>query len=165
MSTVALSEYDARWPLQFEALAASIHRALGATALTLDHVGSTSVPGLAAKPVIDVALTVPSSAAEAGYGPQLEAIGYTLRVREPNWYEHRMYAHYEPSVNLHVFSQGCPEAERMRVFRDWLRTNATDRALYEQVKRSLAAKDWRCVQDYADAKSDVVREILQRAQA
>ncbi len=124
--------------------------------------GSTSVPGLAAKPVIDILLVVANSAGESAYAAALDAAGYSLRVREPDWYEHRLFR--KADTNLHVFSEGCVEIERMLMFRDWLRAHPGDRALYEGVKRTLAHKDWPSVDDYARAKTAVVEEILKRAQ-
>jgi GrpB-like predicted nucleotidyltransferase (UPF0157 family) len=97
--------------------------------------------------------------------PLLEAIGYVLRIREPDWYEHRLLRGFDPPVNLHVFNLGCEELERTVRFRDWLRTHDADRALYAQAKRDLAAKQWKYVQNYADAKSDVIKEILARAES
>ena len=95
--------------------------------------------------------------------PALEAEGYALRIREPEWYEHRVLKKTEPKVNLHVFPAGCEEIDRMLAFRDHLRTNEADRKLYARTKRELAAKEWKYVQNYADAKSEIVQEILQRA--
>jgi GrpB-like predicted nucleotidyltransferase (UPF0157 family) len=108
---------------------------------------------------------VPDSSNEDDYVPALEAEGYLLRIREPDWYEHRMLRKTDPSVNLHVFSADCPEINRMLAFRDHLRTNEADHQLYERTKRELAAREWAYVQDYADAKSDVVEEIIARAVA
>lgn len=161
---VVLAGYDPEWPKWFERAEEQIRGALGDKVLRLDHVGSTSVPGLAAKPLIDVNLVVADTTDEEGYVPQLEAAGYVLRVREPDWYEHRMLRGTDPPVNLHVFPPGCEEVERMLVFRDHLRTSAADRELYERTKRELAAQEWKYVQNYADAKSEVVQEILGRAQ-
>jgi len=162
---ITLSPYDPAWPAQFEAEAARIRAALGAEVLQLEHTGSTSVPGLAAKPIIDIALVVPDSADEGAYVPALEAAGYQLAIREPGWFEHRLLRGSNPSVNLHTFSRGCPEVERMVRFRDWLRTHDPDRELYERTKRELAAREWGYVQDYADAKGEVVEAILARAAA
>jgi GrpB-like predicted nucleotidyltransferase (UPF0157 family) len=142
-----------------------IRDALSGRAVVLEHCGSTSVPGLAAKPIIDMVLVVPDSADEASYLPQLEAAGYTLRIREPDWYEHRVLKGPDVNVNLHVFSPGCPEVERMLLFRDTLRSSDTERIAYEQTKRELAGRTWRYVQNYADAKSEVVEAIIARAQA
>ncbi len=160
---VYLADYDPTWPQQFAAEASKIRVALGARALLLEHVGSTSVPGLAAKPLIDILLVVADSADEAAYVPALEAAGYTLRIREPDWYQHRVLKGAVPDVNLHVFSPGCVETRRMLLMRDWLRANVADRDLYERVKRDLAQREWKYVQNYADAKSEVVEAILARA--
>jgi GrpB-like predicted nucleotidyltransferase (UPF0157 family) len=162
---IEVVDYDPVWPQLFQAEATRVRGALGAAALSVEHVGSTSVPGLAAKPVIDINLTVADSADEGAYAPALEAAGYRLAVREPEWFEHRMFKGADPAVNLHVFSAGCPELARMRLMRDWLRESLQDLALYAQTKRRLSAGDWAYVQDYADAKGEVVAEIMARAQA
>lgn len=163
--TITLVPYDPQWPLQFARLAERIGAALGAKALLLEHVGSTSVPGLSAKPVIDIVLAVADSADEPGYVPPLEAQGFVLRIRETDWFEHRMFKTPEVDGNLHVFSESCAEIGRMVAFRDRLRADAEDRRLYERTKQELAARTWRHVQHYADAKAEVVREILARARA
>jgi GrpB-like predicted nucleotidyltransferase (UPF0157 family) len=162
---ILLADYDPEWPRWFEQAAERIRAALGDKVFSLDHVGSTSVPGLAAKPLIDINLVVADTTDEAAYVPPLETIGYVLRVREPDWYEHRMLRGFDPPVNLHVFPQACEEVERMLLLRDWLRTHEDDRELYARTKRELAAKEWKYVQNYADAKSEVVGQILARAGA
>lgn len=162
-ATIFLADPDPAWPAQFEVEAAKIRGALGPAALGVWHVGSTSVPGLAAKPLIDINLAVASSADEDAYVPALTAAGYRLHRREPDWFEHRLLKGTDPAVNLHVFSQGCQELERMLAFRDWLRKSDEDRALYEVTKRRLAARVWAHVQDYADAKGEVVEAINARA--
>ncbi len=162
---IRVVDYDPAWPSQFDAESAKIRAALGNRAIRVEHIGSTSVPGLSAKPILDICLIVADSADEASYVPALEAAGYTLRIREPDWYQHRMFRGVDPAVNLHVYSAGCEEIERALLFRDWLRSNASDRDLYARTKRELAQRDWKYVQNYADAKTDVVREILARAVA
>lgn len=162
---VVLAEYDPAWPDLYAREATRIRDALGERVLLLEHAGSTSVPGLAAKPRIDIVLVVPNSADEAAYVPALEAAGYTLKLREPEWYEHRLLNGPDTALNLHVFSSGCPEIERMLRFRDWLRTHPDDRDLYERTKRELARREWKYTQHYADAKSEVVEAILARAHA
>lgn len=162
---VFLAEYDEDWPRLYERQAERVRAALGDRVLLLEHVGSTSVPGLAAKPKIDMLLVVPDSADEPAYVPAMEAAGYTLHIREPDWYEHRLFKAPDIDVNLHTFSPGCPEIARMLTFRDWLRTHPDDRALYERTKRELAGRTWKHVQNYADSKADVVHDILARAQA
>jgi GrpB-like predicted nucleotidyltransferase (UPF0157 family) len=132
-------------------------------ALRIDHTGSTSVPGLAAKPVIDVLLVVRDSGNEETYVPDLEAAGYLLRIRETNWHEYRMFNWPDTEINLHVFSSGCPEMDRILMFRDWLPSNAADRDLYARTKLALALQEWKYVQNYADAKTVVIEEIITRA--
>jgi GrpB-like predicted nucleotidyltransferase (UPF0157 family) len=154
---------DALWPRQYAEVAARISQALGPVAVVVEHVGSTSVPGLAAKPFIDVLLLVPDPGDEAAYVPGLEAAGFLLHVREPDWHQHRFFRAHDPEVQIHVFGVGSEEAERMLLFRDRLRANREERTIYEETKRRLAARSWTRVQDYADAKSEVVEEIIARA--
>jgi GrpB-like predicted nucleotidyltransferase (UPF0157 family) len=160
---ITLAAYDPNWPQLFAHEAAQIRAALGPAVLQLEHTGSTAVPGLAAKPVIDILLVVADSSRESTYAPALKAAGYTLRIREPEWYEHRMFNGPRTAVNLHVFSSGCPEMSRIRMFRDWLRNHPADRDLYARTKQSLAELPWNEVQNYADAKTAVIEEILTRA--
>src|SRR5699024_6065729 len=114
------------------------------------------------KPILDILLLVADADREEDYVPGLTAAGYALRIREPDWFQHRMLRGTDPAVNLHVFPAGCPEAARMLAFRDWLRTCREDRDRCAAEKRRLAARQWAYVQDYADAKTAVVREILER---
>jgi GrpB-like predicted nucleotidyltransferase (UPF0157 family) len=160
---IQIVDYDTEWPRLFEREAERIQATLGHRALLIEHVGSTSVQGLAAKPIIDILLVVADSADEQAYVPALEAAAYILRIREPDWYEHRMLKGTDTDINLHVFSSGCPEIDRMLHFRNWLRSNASDRRLYERTKRELARLNWKYTQNYADAKTTVVEEILARA--
>ena len=158
--SIVLVPYDPAWPEAFEAEATRIRTALGPAAAGIEHVGSTSVPGLAAKPIIDINLVVADSADEPAYVPALEALGYVLHVREPGWHEHRLLRLDEPQVNLHVFTTGSTEHARMITFRDRLRTDPEALDLYVTTKQRLAAQHWERVQDYADQKSSVVERIL-----
>ena len=160
---ITLADPDPTWPQTFAAEAAGVRAVLGERVLALEHAGSTSVPGLAAKPIVDMILVVADSADEDAYVPEMIAAGYVLHIREPDWFEHRLFKGPGANVNLHVFSAGCSEVATMLAFRDHLRTNDADRRLYEDTKRRLAARRWRYVQDYADAKSEVVAEIMARA--
>jgi GrpB-like predicted nucleotidyltransferase (UPF0157 family) len=160
---IPIVDYDPRWPELFKREAERIRTALGDRALRIEHTGSTAVPGLAAKPIIDVLLVVSDSGVEASYAPALEAAGYVLRIRENDWFEHRMFKGPDTDINLHVFSLGCPEIDRMLMFRDWLRNNAADRDLYARAKLALAQNEWKYVQNYADAKMGIIKEIMARA--
>jgi GrpB-like predicted nucleotidyltransferase (UPF0157 family) len=162
---IRLAEYDPDWPKKFEKHAKVIDDALGPAALRVEHVGSTSVPGLAAKPIIDILVVVRDSADESAYLPRLEVAGYVLRVREPDWNEHRMLRTPEQDVHVHVYSAGCSEVGRVLTFRDRLRRNGDDRARYEQTKRELAAREWPDMNAYAEAKTEVVESIIAAAHA
>jgi GrpB-like predicted nucleotidyltransferase (UPF0157 family) len=162
---VTLVEYDPEWPRRYARESERIRAALGAAALVLEHAGSTSVPGLVAKPIVDIVLAVADSADEPAYVPALEAAGYKLRIREPDWEEHRVLKTPDLAVNLHVFTAGSDEVERMLLVRDRLRSDTSDRELYARTKRELAQRQWRYVQEYADAKTAVIEEIIARARA
>jgi GrpB-like predicted nucleotidyltransferase (UPF0157 family) len=159
--TVLIAEPDPAWPERYAALAAEIRAVLGDRAVDIEHVGSTSVPGLAAKDVIDIDLTVADPRAEDLYVPPLEGLGYELVIREPGWHEHRALRRAGPRVNLHVFGPDCPEVIRHRMFRDWLSTHPDDLALYAAAKRS-AAPGGGTVMDYNRRKEAVIREIYDR---
>jgi GrpB-like predicted nucleotidyltransferase (UPF0157 family) len=162
---IVLVDYDPEWPALYAREEARIRAALGDRVLAIEHTGSTSVPGLAAKPIIDITMLVADVNDEAAWIPDLEAVGYVVRIREfePEWYDHRVLKGPDTNVNLHVFSDGCVELERMAGFRDWLRTHDDDRDLYERTKRDLVTRDWKYVQNYADAKTEVVEGIVGRA--
>jgi GrpB-like predicted nucleotidyltransferase (UPF0157 family) len=164
-SPIEVRDYDPAWQDAYVLEASRVMAALGDRVVILEHVGSTSVPGLPAKPIIDMVLEVADSADEAAYVPDLEEAGYALRIREPSWFEHRMLRGPARSAHLHVFPAGCPETQRMIRFRDHLRSSAADRDLYAATKRDLAAREWKYMQQYADAKSGVITEIMARANA
>ncbi len=161
VETIEVVGYNPRWPALYAELAGAIRRELGAAALELEHVGSTAVPGLAAKPVVDIDLVVADPADEAAYLPALERLGYDLVVREPSWHRHRCLRLEKPRVNLHVFGPDCPEAIRHRLFRDWLRAHPEDRELYAGAK--MASVDGaKAVMEYNLRKQPVIRDIYER---
>ena len=164
-ATIALSPYDPEWPAQYAREEAKIRAALGAGAQVLEHVGSTSIPGMSAKPIIDILLAVADSADESSYVPPLTAQGYRLHLREPDWEQHRVVKGTAPDVNLHVYTAGSHEITRMVAFRDRCRAVPEEAALYLATKQELAARVWRHVQHYANAKGDVVEAIIERALA
>jgi GrpB-like predicted nucleotidyltransferase (UPF0157 family)/L-amino acid N-acyltransferase YncA len=163
MVTIVLADYSDEWPMRFEREKDRIIAALGERAVTVEHVGSTSVPALKAKPIIDIVLVVPDTTDEDSYVPALVDVGYEFRMREPDWFEHRLFRHEDPSVNLHVFPVACDEVDRMIAFRDHLRADAADRGRYESAKQTLARREWPTTQHYADAKTDVIADIMTRA--
>jgi GrpB-like predicted nucleotidyltransferase (UPF0157 family) len=146
----------------FDRVRDRITHALGSVALEIEHVGSTAVPGLWAKPVIDVTLVVPDPSAEPAYLPALEAAGFELRARQPDWEQHRYLRGARPTSNVHVFSPGARESQRQRLFRDWLITHADDRAAYGALKRSLAQQGFTDVMHYNNAKAGLVYDIYER---
>lgn len=160
---IVIADHDPAWARRFEGERDRIVTALGERARAVHHIGSTAVPGLAAKPIVDIILVVEDSSDEPAYLPDLEAAGYELRVREPEWDEHRMMRTPAHDVHVHIFTEGSSEIARHLEFRDWLRKHDDDRVLYERTKRELAARDWPTMQDYADAKTEVVTGIMARA--
>lgn len=163
---VEILESDPRWPGHFEGLARRVRDALGWRALSVEHVGSTSVPGLPAKPIIDIDLTVADPNNEAGYVPPLENAGFELRIREPWWYGHRVLRATQPRCHLHVFGYDSPELVKHRIFRDWLRGNPDECLLYATTKRKAAEVANSLGEhgmQYNARKQEVVREIYARA--
>jgi GrpB-like predicted nucleotidyltransferase (UPF0157 family) len=160
---ITLAAYDPDWPRLFDREADRLRSVLGNEALRIEHVGSTSVPGLMAKPIVDILLVVPDSADEPSYVPPLQTAGYVMRLREPEWFEHRLFRGPDTAINLHVLSSGAAEVERMLRFRDRLRDDHTALDRYQRAKRELAQRTWRHVQDYADAKTAVITGILDDA--
>ena len=157
---VTLVESDPAWAARFACERARIKRALGAAVGRIEHIGSTSVPGLAAKPIVDIVATVPDVEDDAAFLGPLERAGYLLRVREPG---HRMFRTPDASVHVHVLAEGDDEVERYLAFRDRLRSSEADRTAYERLKRDLAARDWQDIGLYADAKGPLIEAILARA--
>ncbi|MEI9894215.1 MAG: GrpB family protein [Chthoniobacter sp.] len=160
---IVIVDYDPCWPEKFLQHGEILAQVLGSRALAIEHVGSTSVPGLAAKPIVDIDVLVEDSREEATYLPALVQAGYGLRVREPDWHQHRMFRTPGLDVHVHIFSSGCVEFTRHLAFRDRLRACPEDRLLYESVKRKLAREDWPDMNAYARAKTEIVEQILARA--
>jgi len=163
---IEVTDPDPTWPRQYDDLADRIREALGWRVLQLEHVGSTSVPGLAAKPIIDIDLTVADPGREQDYIPALEAIGFRLAIREPWWHGHRVLRAAEPHCNLHVFGFDSPELVKHRIFRDWLRGNPGERDRYAAAKREAASEAnarGEHVEQYNARKQQVIREIYHRA--
>jgi GrpB-like predicted nucleotidyltransferase (UPF0157 family) len=152
--------YDPTWPERFQEHRDAISTTLGPVAVRVEHIGSTSVPGLGAKPIIDILVTVDDITAEEDYLPPLLAAGYQLRVREPG---HRMVRTPSRDTHVHILQDDASEAHDYLVLRDWLRQHDADRALYEKVKRSLADQEWADMNSYAEAKTDVIVAIMGRA--
>jgi len=159
--SIVVAPYRQEWPATFGRHRVRIAAALGAGAVGIDHIGSTAVPGLAAKPIVDILLVVADSADEDSYLPAMEHAGYVLRVREPGFEEHRMFRTPERDVHVHVLSVGSPEIERYLRLRDALRSAPFLRARYQELKQTLAAQDWQDMNAYAQAKSKLIETIIQ----
>jgi GrpB-like predicted nucleotidyltransferase (UPF0157 family) len=174
-SAIEVVEYDPRWPDAARRIIDRLRRALGTRAVRIEHVGSTAVPGLPAKPVIDLDLTVADPAAEQAWLPQLQAAGFVLTVREPWWHGHRLLrggragggSHdgddTELPSNVHVFGPDSPELVKHVVFRDWLRADAADRDRYAAAKREAAGGPEQRMTEYNARKEAVVHEVYERA--
>ena len=163
---IEMTDPDPAWPRQYDDLARRIRQALGWRVLQLEHVGSTAVPGLTAKPIIDIDLTVANPEREHDYVPALETLGFRLTIREPWWYGHRALRADEPRCNLHVFGFDSPEPVRHRIFRDWLRGNPEERDRYAATKRQAASQanlGGEHVMQYNARKQQVIRGIYHRA--
>ncbi|MBE3002414.1 GrpB family protein [Nocardiopsis sp. HNM0947] len=160
---VYLAEPDPKWPYLFEREALRIRQALGERVLLLEHVGSTAVPGLIAKPCVDILLCVDEPADEDAYVPDLEKVGYTLAIRKPDWHDHRVLGGNQVNINLHVFAPECEQVGFLLRLRDHLCEDADARARYTEVKTALAERTWDHILEYVDAKTEVVQELLDQA--
>jgi GrpB-like predicted nucleotidyltransferase (UPF0157 family) len=159
--TITIADYDPAWPTRFTRERTRIADALDdGVAIRIEHIGSTAVPGLAAKPIVDILVTVADADDEAAFAAALVEAGYELRVREPG---HRMFRTPQRDVHVHVWADVDPEVDRYLALRDRLRASARDRAAYEQLKRNLASRQWDDMNHYADAKSDIIAAVLARA--
>lgn len=160
---VTLVEYDPAWPGMFRREETRIRAALGKRAIAVEHIGSTAVPGLVAKPCIDMLLVVADAGDDDAYIPDLEAVGYALRISDDDDGDpHRVLKGPDINLNLHVWSAGSPHVSRHIDFRNWLRSHPEDRDRYAVAKRELASRHWRYMQDYADAKDQIIRDITSR---
>jgi GrpB-like predicted nucleotidyltransferase (UPF0157 family) len=166
LKVIEIVEYQDSWQQDFAVISSQIRAALGERSLSIDHIGSTSVPGLPAKDIIDVNLIVDDATDEDAYIPALERAGFQFLFREPNWHQHRFLGLEKPYANIHVFGKDSTEPAKMLVFRDYLREHEDEQALYARAKRDAAEASrlgGETVMQYNGRKEKVVREILQRA--
>jgi GrpB-like predicted nucleotidyltransferase (UPF0157 family) len=162
VSVSSVFAYDAIWPLQFDRIKSIVRMVLGPLAQSIDHVGSTSIPGLQAKPIIDIDLVVADSSDEAAYLPSLQAAGFRLIAREPDWEEHRCMTFSSPNANVHVFTPGAIERARHLVFRDWLISHGDDREAYGDLESGLAGQGFG-FGDYNGSKAGFLYEVYEKA--
>lgn len=159
---------DPSWPAQFALVKSRIEAALGSQVTAVDHVGSTSVPDMIAKPVIDIDVTVANIQDESTYALALEDAGFQFILRDPSWNQHRLFYGYEPPANVHVFGPESKELIRHAAMRDWLKEHPEDRKIYADIKIKAskeAIENGEDVNQYNDRKSAVLQEILARALA
>jgi putative glutamine amidotransferase len=162
-----LAPYDPAWPSRFEEEAARLRAALGAVAVSIDHVGSTAVPGLAAKPIVDIQVSVRSMVPRASYVDPIRALGYRWDL-DPWSDEHEYFsrdADGTPAFHIHVCPPDSDWERRHLAFRDWLRAHPGDAAAYERLKRELAERHPRDIFAYVDGKTPFIREVEARASA
>jgi GrpB-like predicted nucleotidyltransferase (UPF0157 family) len=168
---IAIVEPNPAWSQRFLDTKVRIEDALGSTTVAILHTGSTSIPGLPAKDIIDVDLVVKDIKDENSYVEALERAGFLFLLREADWHQHRFFVDEgdRPGsypINLHVFGPDCPEVEKHRIFREWLLKSPEDLQSYAMVKRECAAASeaaGESMQEYTIRKDKVVREILNKA--
>ena len=161
----AISPYDPSWPDRFESESAKIRAGLGDQVIRVEHVGSTSVPGLAAKPVVDIQVSVRSMVPRSAYVDPLVRLGYRSAI-DPWTDEHEFFSRDEDgerAFHVHVCGQGSEWEQRHLAFRDWLRSHPDDAAAYERLKRDLAERYPRDTYSYAAAKTEFIEEVEARA--
>ena len=158
---ITIVDYRPEWVHEFEQHKKKIEQALGSIAIQIEHIGSTSVPDLAAKPIIDVVIAVKDASDESSYLQPLINAGYQLRVREPMFFEHRMVRTPNRDTHIHIFSEGCQEIERYLLLRQYLRDNESARKEYEALKRRFAEQSWDDMNAYAEAKTDIIERFIQ----
>jgi GrpB-like predicted nucleotidyltransferase (UPF0157 family) len=156
---VRLVDWDPGWPARYEREATRIREALGQTAVRVEHVGSTAVPGLAAKPVIDIQISVPSFEPFEAYATRLAALGYEGRpdASEPGHRFFLLVRGEERVAHVHVCEAGGEWERRHLAFRDALRADPDLRTRYEAEKRRLAALYPEDSLAYAEAKTPWIR--------
>ena len=156
--------YDAEWPRRFRLLAGGMRAALGETALRIDHIGSTSVPGLAAKPIIDMQISVAAFEPLDAFRVPLESLGYVFRADNPE----RTKRYFreppgEPRTHIHVRQRGSWAEQFALLFRDYLRSNVDEADKYAAVKRALAEQYRADQAAYTDAKDPYLWQLIYRA--
>jgi GrpB-like predicted nucleotidyltransferase (UPF0157 family) len=164
LDPIEVVAYDKEWPARFASWRDRIASALGGVALRIDHIGSTSVPGLAAKPIVDIQISVADISDEEGYVPPLQGLGVQLRSRDDLHRYFRPFADRPREVHVHVCPAASEWERRHLLFRDHLRANPAAREVYEEAKRE-AARVW--MDDawaYTDAKSEVILNIMEDAE-
>lgn len=162
---IEIVPYSSAWPHQFQDHSTRIKDAIGEVALRIEHIGSTSVERLAAKPIIDILVVIADPSKEELYLQSLLNAGYELRVREPDYDNHRMFRTTERDVHIHIYPPSSEEVERYLIFRDFLRTNPEARDEYAALKQKLSESNWKDMNEYSAAKTSFIDEIITRAKS
>jgi GrpB-like predicted nucleotidyltransferase (UPF0157 family) len=161
---IEVAAYDPAWPTRFAELGRDLRAGLGAVALRIDHIGSTSVPGLAAKPIIDIQVSVADFEPLAAYRLPLEQLGYVYRADNPE--RTKRYFREPPGrrrTHVHVRRAGSFSEQWALLFRDYLRAHAEVAAEYAAVKQGLALRFRDDRRAYVDAKGPLLWEIIRKA--
>jgi GrpB-like predicted nucleotidyltransferase (UPF0157 family) len=161
---IEIVDYDPGWPARYEEMRARLAEALGATAVRIDHVGSTAVPGLAAKPIIDIQISVPDVENAAAFKDAIEAQGFASRMIEPGHHYFRPPPGLSRDYQVHVCTIGSDWERRHLLFRDLLRADPETAAAYEAMKRDLAARFTNDRIGYNDAKGPFIDAAVERAE-
>jgi GrpB-like predicted nucleotidyltransferase (UPF0157 family) len=148
------------WPARFEELRKVIVSALGDTAVRVDHVGSTAVPGIPAKPIVDIQVSVPDVEDEDAYGPALERLGWSMRSREPGHRYFRTPKGAQPRIQVHVCEVGGEWEREHLLFRDYLRAHPERASAYGEVKRHFGERYRDDRLAYTEAKTPFIRTTL-----
>jgi GrpB-like predicted nucleotidyltransferase (UPF0157 family) len=162
--TIQIADYTPEWAARFAELGTAFRDVLGGVAMRIDHIGSTSVPGLAAKPIVDVQISVAALEPVDPFRGPLERLGYVFRA--DNTERTKRYFREppgEPRTHVHVREAGSFSEQFALLFRDYLRAHAEEAAAYERLKRRLAVEFADDRPAYTDAKVPFTWDLMRRA--
>jgi GrpB-like predicted nucleotidyltransferase (UPF0157 family) len=163
---VIIAPYDPEWPRIYEEESKLIRATVGDTIRSLEHCGSTSVPGLAAKPIVDIIAGVDGREDAENCRERLKAIGYddASPGDNPDWYYCLGKGPHSPGFHLHLVKEGSPHHVKHLAFRDWLRTHPEDARAYAELKINLAAKYRDDRVKYTESKNDFIDAIEEKTE-
>jgi GrpB-like predicted nucleotidyltransferase (UPF0157 family) len=166
---IVIRDYDPSWPAQFEAERARVSGALGSIVVTIEHVGSTAVPGLAAKPIIDLLAGVESLPAARERVGAMRAIGYTHMAEYEAWLPDEMLFRKGPpgpwTHHVHVMEPASARWDEFVLVRDHLRAHPDTAAAYAELKRALALRFGDDIEGFRAAKRPFLADVLRRARS
>jgi GrpB-like predicted nucleotidyltransferase (UPF0157 family) len=161
---VILSEYDPKWPIEFEKEKKLITSAVGPVDILIEHVGSTAVAGLCAKPIIDILIGIPNFADGFSLVAPLEEIGYEFKGKNGIIGRHFFAKGLLRTHHIHMVEKNSTFWKEHVLFRDFLRNNDIDKQKYALLKKNLAQAYKSDRDGYTNAKADFIRSIIQKAQ-